>query len=86
MNKLLLVLIAVILLISSLFIYIKLQEPECYLIEEDKSCGVGYYNKYQGSCWVEFRLKQCCKGRDYIMKGVYGDRTCQWIKLFFGGE
>ncbi len=52
-------------------------QPECYLIEQDEKCGFGYWVKV--GCWSELHLRECCKGDDYILKGVYGDKTCWWL-------
>ena len=56
--------------------------PECYLIEDENVCGIDYYER-EGICWDKFKLKQCCKGGDYLLKGVYGGNTCWWIHSGF---
>lgn len=54
--------------------------PECYLTEQDNRCMNGYWAKYDNSCWVDYNLIQCCNGKDYLLKGVYGDKTCSYIR------
>ena len=54
-------------------------KPECYLIEQTESCGYDYYNRNNDNCFEEIKLKQCCRGKDYMLKGVYGGLTCWYI-------
>ena len=74
--------IAILLLICILSIFcisiILSQRPECYLVEKDVRCGVGYY-VYPNDCFKDLKLTQCCRGNEYLLKGVYGDLTCWWI-------
>lgn len=45
---------------------------------KEKECGFGSYNRYN-PCFIDLKLKQCCRGKEYMLKGVYGDLTCWWI-------
>ena len=79
MNKwILIVIVFVIILWLSLY-WLNHTHPECYLTEQNIECGYGYYSRNDNSCFTKIKLNQCCRGDDYMLKGVYGDLNCWYI-------
>ena len=76
--KRLVVLLAIIIIVLMINSWTTNKLPECYLIEQNEKCFNNYDERYS-PCWEDLLLKQCCKGIDYIMKGVYGDVSCPFI-------
>ena len=70
--------IGIVFIIAALAVFITFsQTPECYIIQSNQDCSVGYYIKYNDYC--DTRLKMCCRGDDYLMKGVHGDKVCKYV-------